>query len=186
MIKNLYQFREILRQQGVYFSFMGPMSQTLMEGLSTILRQKLKLEEASTPTIKNVFAVVIEQAQNIIYYSAERVSIGEESGAHEEYPVGAIVIGFDGEHYFVVSGNMIQKSKVEILKERLTPLQTMTKEELKKLFKESRRKGREPGSDSKGAGLGFIDMARKASAPIQFDFQDIDENMSFFSLMTLI
>ena len=186
MIENLYQFREILRQQGVYFSFVGPLSQPLVEGLTLMLRQKLQLEAAGTPTIKNVFALVIEQAQNIIYYSAERVSVGDNTGQQEEYPVGALVIGYDGEHYFVLSGNLIRKSKVEKLKTRLAPLQTMTKDELKQLYKQKRREAQEPDSDSKGAGLGFIEMARKVSKPIEFDFQDIDDTLSFFSIKTLI
>ena len=185
MIDNLYQFREALAQRGVYFSFTGPLSQALMEGLTTILRQKMQLEAVRMPIIKNVFAVVIEQAQNIIYYSAERVHRGRpETGESEEYAVGTLVIGHDGEYYFVLSGNLIETSKAERLKQRLLPLQTMTKEELKQLYKEQRRNT--PEQDSKGAGLGFIEMARKVSKPLEFDFQRIDDTMSFFSIKALV
>jgi hypothetical protein len=185
MIDNLYQFREALTQRGVYFSFTGPLSQTLMEGLTVILRQKMQLEAVRMPIIKNVFAVVIEQAQNIIYYSAERVQRGSlETGEPEEYAVGTLIIGHDGAHYFVLSGNLIETKNVDKLKQRVLPLRTMTKDELKQLYKEQRRKGPEEGS--KGAGLGFIEMARKVSKPLEFDFQEIDETMSFFSIKALV
>ncbi len=60
----------------------------------------------------------------------------------------------------------------------------MSKDELKEYYKAQRRKSPEEGS--KGAGLGFIDMAKKASEPIEFDFKPIDEKVSFFSLKTVI
>jgi hypothetical protein len=60
----------------------------------------------------------------------------------------------------------------------------MSKEDLKYSYKEQRGKGPEEGS--KGAGLGFLEMAKKASQPIEFDFKDVDDHMTFFSLKTVI
>ena len=37
-----------------------------------------------------------------------------------------------------------------------------------------------------GAGLGFVDMARKSGQKLHFDFEPIDEHFSFFSLKTII
>jgi hypothetical protein len=79
---------------------------------------------------------------------------------------------------------MIENDKVERLREKLMKLQKMNKKDLKRYYREQRRK--EPHEDSKGAGLGFIEMAKKASRPIEFEFKQIDENMSFFSLKTVI
>jgi hypothetical protein len=184
MIENLYQFREMLKEKGVYLSIVGPFSQSLIEGLTLMIRQKLQSEAVKAPIVKNIFAVVIEQAQNIIRYSAESIPVNEHHGQQEHYSVGAIAIGYDDEYYFVISGNMIEKAKAQKLRKRLLPLQTLTKEELKQLYKEQRRKG--PDEDSKGAGLGLIDMARKASKPLEFNFQEIDETRIFFSIKIMI
>ena len=40
----------------------------------------------------------------------------------------------------------------------------------------------EPEEGSKGAGVGFIEIARRASKPIEFDFADVDDRFSFFAL----
>lgn len=181
MIENLYQYQEELRKQGVYLSFTGPFSQNLMEGLAELLKQKMSLEEVKTSTIMNVFSVVVEQVQNIIHYSAEKVRTGN---LQEAYPLGTLVIGYEGEQYFVMSGNLIANTDVARLREKLTPLCRMTKDELKKIYKEKRRETPEQGS--KGAGLGFIDMARKASQPIEFDFQKINAHVSFFSIKVFV
>ena len=49
----------------------------------------------------------------------------------------------------------------------------MNKEELRALYKEQLRA--EPEEGSKGAGLGFMEIARRASKPIEFDFTDVDD-----------
>jgi len=60
----------------------------------------------------------------------------------------------------------------------------MDRSELKQYYKEKRRN--ETPESSKGAGLGFIELARKSVKPIEFDVQKIDDEFSFFSLKTTI
>lgn len=55
---------------------------------------------------------------------------------------------------------------------------------MKRHYKEQRRLP--AGSDSMGAGLGLIDMARKASRALEFDFRKLDDENSFFTLKTTI
>ena len=56
----------------------------------------------------------------------------------------------------------------------------MNKEQLRALHKERLRAGPEEGS--KGAGLGLMEIARRASKPIEFDFADVDDKHAFFTL----
>ena len=44
----------------------------------------------------------------------------------------------------------------------------------------------EPEEGSKGAGLGFMEIARRASKPLEFDFTEIDANHAFFALKATI
>ncbi|RLC15111.1 MAG: hypothetical protein DRI57_13390 [Deltaproteobacteria bacterium] len=171
MVKNLYALKKDFGKRGIFLSFSGPLSQELMVEIGATLKQKMKLEEASKSTVFRVFSMVVENAQNIIYYSAEE--------SH-----GIIIVGYENKHYFVMSGNMLKNEKVERLRKKLTALQTMDKDELKKHYKVQRKKG--PGEGSKGGGLGFIEMARKASRPIEFEFEKIDGNVSFFSVKIVI
>jgi hypothetical protein len=39
-----------------------------------------------------------------------------------------------------------------------------------------------PEEGSKGAGLGIIEIARRASKPIEFDFTEVDGDYTFFTL----
>ncbi len=185
MIDNLYQFREKFQEQGVYFGFNGPFSQSFMEDIGDMLRKKMQSEAVKLSTILNVFSVVVELLQNIIYYSAEYMPSGTLGNEQEEFRFGTLVVGYEEGHYFMLSGNMIDNTKVPRLREKLAALDNLNKAELKKLYKEQRR-NKQKEEDSKGAGLGFIDMARKASQPLKFDFQQIDEQWSFFSIKVII
>ena len=181
MIRNLYALKEDFSKEGIFLSFSGPISQDLMVELGATLKQKMKLEEAGKSTVLRVFSMVVENAQNIIHYSAEKFTKEEPD---DELSLGIIAVGYENDRYFVLCGNMIENEKVEGLRGKLEKLKTMDKEELKQYYKEQRKKKPEKGS--KGSGLGFIDMAKKASKSIEFDFKKIDDQFSFFSVEIVI
>jgi len=152
------------------------------------LKQKLTIDDADTKTLRSVFAIFVEQMQNIIRYSAEKARqpppLASDDGALKEIRYGILTIGREGDDYVVCAGNLIRKTDVERLEARLSRIRDMTKEELKALYKEKLRADPEQGS--KGAGLGFIEVARRATRPIEFDFADIDNEHSFFALKATI
>jgi len=104
MIENLYQFRESLKQDGVVLNFMGPLSQDLIEDIVGTVREKLKMEGVDMPTIMNVFAVAVEQSQNMIRHSRELVPEGH---ANTPFRLGTLLIGYEENAYFVLSGKAI-------------------------------------------------------------------------------
>ncbi|MDM8552501.1 SiaB family protein kinase [Desulfobacterales bacterium HSG2] len=175
MLKDLYEFKKDLGNRGIFFCLSGPISQNLVAEIGSTLEQKMSLEETSKSTVLRVFSTVVENAQNIMRYSDEK---------EEKLSLGIIAVGYEGSHYFVLCGNMVENDKIEGLRKKLTKLQTMNKNELKEYYRKQRREG--PPKESRGAGLGFIDMAKKASKPIEFDFKKIDEEVSFFSMRTVI
>jgi len=179
---NLFQVKKDLDSCGIFLSFSGPISQNLMVELGDILKHRMELAEATTPTILRVFSILVEQSQNIIRHSAEKIP--EYDSETEKMMFGTIAVGYKEGKYFVIGGNKIENDDVEKLKEKLTELQQMSKEDLKQSYRQQRKKDAEEGH--KGAGLGLIELARKSSEPIEFCFEKIDDEFSFFSLKTLI
>jgi hypothetical protein len=183
MALNLYDFYRNLTTEGIMFCFSGPTSQSVVEGIGQTLRKKMELEEAGTSTTSKVFAVFVEQMQNIINYSSEKVS--REFDGHGELRFGILVVTCEQGHYAVRCGNYVTKDTAEKLQEMLRELQGKSKDDLKSLYKELRRKS-EIGGASKGAGLGLIEMARKASRPLDFEIVQVDEQNSFFSITAVV
>ena len=180
MTYNLLPIKRSQKEGGVIFEFSGPFSQSLLAEMGDLLKHKMKLESASTQTILKVFSMVVEQAQNIIHYSAEK--LGAKSNKTPDLSTGMIVVGRHADQYFVNCGNLVSNEDVAHIAKKLELVQKMNGEELKQYYKEQRRL--DPDRKSKGAGLGFIEMARKSSTPIDFSFEPFDGEYSFFTVNT--
>jgi hypothetical protein len=184
MEHNLYGLKNEFSDQGIFFCLSGPISQKLVTDIGAILEQKMKMENASRSTVIRVFALVVEKVQNIIHYSDEKSLNDDTIDLEVGVSFGVIAVGYKDNHYFVLSGNMIENQKIDRLQEKLTKIQHMSKDELKQYYREKRRQ--KPGDESRGAGLGFLEMAKKASSPLEFEFRPIDDSMSFFTIKTTI
>jgi hypothetical protein len=184
MTNEFYSLKEYFDHQGIFFCFTGPISQNLVAEMAGLLKQKMSMQNANKMAILRVFAVVVESAQNILRYSAEKINQDPFSGQVQELRVGIIAVGYEQGKFFVVTGNMVENASIENLRTRLTHLQTLNAEELKAWYLDQRKSA--VPSDSKGAGLGLIEMARKASQPLTFEFKTLDVHRSFFWLKITI
>jgi len=181
MNDDVQSFYHQLQEKGIIFSFSGPISQSLLEGIGHTLKQKMTLEETSTNIIQKVFSIFVELMQNIINYSAQRILTEE---AEEDISYGVLIVGKEQEHFYIISGNYIHEEQEDILQKKLSTIRSMDSQELKQFYKQQRRQ--QADDASKGAGLGFIEMARKASQPIEFEIARIKNGYSFFVVKAVI
>ena len=104
----------------------------------------------------------------------QKRSIGDHvRAAHEpvgRQPRGSLWVGERDGRFYVVCANPISHDGAERIRQKLEPLREMTNDDIKSLYKQKLRAENE--ASSKGAGLGFLTVARDASEPIEFDFVD--------------
>ncbi|MDD3168766.1 MAG: SiaB family protein kinase [Eubacteriales bacterium] len=179
---ELYDFYQQAKGKNIIFYYCGPIAHASIEGVAQTLRKNLEYEEAGNLTAQSVFSVFTEQMQNILNYSAERIPKTE--AADNELRVGVVVIGHEKNGYFILCGNKVCNDDISGLKDKLELIRGMNKEELKALYKERRRMDSAP--ESKGAGLGLIEMARKGTEPIEYSFLPIDGEHSFFTIRVVV
>ena len=141
----------------------------------------MNMEETSTTITQKVFSIFVELMQNVMNYSAEK---GSGSKEEQDLSFGILVIGKHKEHFYIQCGNYINPEQKAPLIDKLTRIQSMDKDELKKYYKAQRRKEADDGS--KGAGLGFIEMARKASQPIQFEIIPARSGQHLFAVTAIV
>lgn len=182
LAQDHYQIRELLQDRGVVFCYSGYITATILLGIGQAIKQKLALDDVGTNIINGVFSVFVEQMQNMIRYSAEREANANPDGSDLSY--GTLTVGRDGDGFFVTCGNKIERQHVEKLKNKLTAIQQMDRGGLKAFYKKTLR-GETP-EGSKGAGVGFVDIAKNASRPIEFDFAPMDDKYDFFTLRAII
>jgi hypothetical protein len=184
LARELFDIRSILRKQGIIFAYSGYVTETVLTGVGDAIKHKLALDDADTKTLRSVFSVFVEAMQNMIRYSAEKVPNSAAELPLIEMRYGVLTIGREGDDYVVHAGNLVARSDVERLRARLSQIRDMNEEELRALYKQRLRADPEEGS--KGAGLGLIEIARRASKPIEFDFTDVDDEHAFFTLKAAV
>jgi hypothetical protein len=90
------------------------------------------------------------------------------------------MISKDDKRYCVLTGNPILKGKAVLLTSNLNELNSKDKDGLKEMYKEIIKNTQI--SEKGGAGLGFVDMARKSGEKLEFTFSDMDAEYDFFCL----
>ncbi len=159
------------KSDNVLLEFNGALSQDLLVRIGDVIVKKV----SAGKLIKTIFSVFVELAQNIMHYSAEKERIkGKEIG------VGIILFSEDEKWFNIFSGNKIENTKVNKLTDHLNNINSMKEPELKKFYKKRLRDVKE--SDSKGAGLGLIDIVRKSKSIIDYEILPIDDDCSFLKI----
>lgn len=173
---DLLAIREIFNRQNIMLCFNGPVTAPLIEEIGTALRKHMEGLQESPSAVSDVFSVYIEMAQNIRRYAQAQAFENEAS---------TILISRDGSGRYVISAsNVVQNEDGLALVKRIQQLDHLDKEALKAAFKTQLRQPRSALTGS--AGLGLIDMARKASAPLQHFLQTLDNGRALFSLRVIL
>lgn len=176
---SLYSLRERFNAERILVCFNGPISRSLIEEIGNALKRYLQSKEVPTTEAMDVFGVYIEMSQNVRHYAASRNYDEIESVAT------VVVTGDDNGHYSVAAGNLVERADGLALLARIETLAGLDKAQLKAAFKEQLRRPRDPNAAS-GAGLGLIEIARKASLPLEACLDDLGGNRAFFSLRAVI
>lgn len=178
---NLFDLQKTLQSYGILISFSGRFSQEIIEELGDAVKKYLETEHMSQNDTYNVFSIFIEQTQNIKNYSAIKTNslLGEKISNSGIVTIGKSEIG-----HFVSSGNLMENEDTYTLMSKLTTINSLDKVGLKKLYKEQLKK--DISADCPGAGLGLIDMARKASRPIEHSLIKLDNECHFFTLKVYV
>jgi hypothetical protein len=174
---DLYDLREIFDRQKIMVCFNGPINAALIEEIGRALRDYLNHQQEAPSAVADIFAVYIEMTQNIRRYADQHQELPGASSA-------AIVVSREDEHYVISAGNVVTRYDGIALKERVDELAGLDRAALKALFKTQLR---QPRGDLNGsAGLGLIDMARKATRSLSASVREIDAERSFLSLRVVL
>lgn len=128
---------------------------------------------------RKVFNVMVESLQNIVKHSDD-VKSDDNKTLHS----AIFMIGKSDTDYIITSGNPVKNEKVATIQQRLEKINSLDKDGLKSLYRDIITNAEI--SDKGGAGLGFVDMARKSGNQLEFSFKPINQDYSFFSLKTSV
>ncbi len=82
----------------------------------------------------------------------------------------------------VIIGNLIDNNERQVLEDKLNKINSLNEEEIKFLYGVIMKQTVVKFSSKGGAGLGLIDMKKKSGNQLDYQFQEIDNRVSYFSL----
>jgi len=126
---------------------------------------------------KKIITITIESLENIFKYTRSFEKSGELEPA--EKPYFEIEKKTDNK-IAIKAGNPILNHDVENIKDRIEKIKALDADSLKELYIDTIKNGQY--TQQGGAGLGFIKIARVCENQINYNFEKIDNNLSFFNL----
>jgi hypothetical protein len=170
----IYDLHRTMMSQKLILVYQGDFTQETTKSILTMAERNLDSSGEESNIKRKVFNVMVEALQNIVKHSDEMVEGTIRSHA------AIFLIGRETNRYSIMSGNPIRKTNIPGLQKKLDQINTLDKEGLKELYKEIIKNT--TISDKGGAGLGFIDMARKSGTQLEFSFPEMNAEYCFFCL----
>ncbi|MCL2702751.1 MAG: SiaB family protein kinase [Defluviitaleaceae bacterium] len=181
MILDMNAYTGMINDLNINIIYSGPMWADGLKGLAEMVKAHLEVDDVPGNAAKSVFSVFVEQVTNMLMYSAGKERYPQPDNETFAVSTGLLVLGHKEKMYFIQTRNAIKNQSINLIKSRIDHLNTLDKKELRKFYKEQMRADND-NPESQGAGLGLIEIARRATAPIEYKFDSINNELSHFTM----
>lgn len=170
----IFDLHRTMMSQKLILVYQGDFTQETTKSILAMAERNIDSSGEESNIKRKVFNVMVESLQNIVKHSDELVDGQTKSHA------AIFLIGREANRYTIMSGNPIRKANIPKLQKSLEHINGLDKDGLKDLYKEIIKNT--TISEKGGAGLGFVDMARKSGGKLEFEFPEMSPDYCFFCL----
>ncbi len=171
---DVFDIYDKMERNNILLSFKGEITSELLTSILQIMENKMENMQEEPRVRKKVYNVLVECLQNLYHHLDDVPEIDDKARS------AIFTIGKLDNRYTIVTGNYILNENVIGLKSRNDQVNKLSKEELKEYYKRILSNGEM--SLKGGGGLGMIDLARKTGEKLEYNFLEIDNKVSFFTL----
>lgn len=166
-LEAIDRFRAEASAQQVLLHFSGELNGNLVATLSDTVRERLDDSAPDRRVARRVFSAFVEMAQNMLHYAPH--------GEGRQGPQGTLTVSRAADQFSVVACNRVRGDQISRVRFRVEAVRAMTLEEIKAAYRAQLRNDDHETEDttSRGAGLGFLTLAREASQPIDYSIVPI-------------
>ena len=162
-------------------AFKGSISSELISNVLEVVESRMDEYSESSKVRKKVYNVLVESLQNL-YHHIEVLPDDMQKAFDDKF--GILVVSRQDERYKISTGNFIGRDKVDVLRNKIDKINSMTRDELKDMYKFILNHQRL--SDKGGGGLGLVDIARKTGNRLDYTFEKFNDSYYFFNLDVFI
>jgi len=173
-LKYISALHKMLNEENVLIIFNSYFNQESLMNLLSIIEKQV-VDNVSLK--KRIYHTMVEMFQNIIQH-------GDDYKETTEGKAGLFYISESENEYLLNTGNYIRNSKIPILTDKLTHVNSLSAEQLDEFY--NHRLFDFEIDTSKEAGLGIIDIRIKTDRKLEFSFLKVDDTYSFYTLRAII
>lgn len=170
-----------MNEGDVLLSYQGSITSDLITNVLDVIETKLDDVDASSAVKKKVYNVLVESLQNLYHHIDD---LPDEMKNEYDAKFAILVVSKVKENYRISTGNFVRSAKVKQLKEKIDKINSLSKDELKDMYKFVLN--HQKLSAKGGGGLGLIDIAKKTGNKLDYLFQNYNNDYYFFNLDVII
>lgn len=170
-VSTAKDFHRKMKDKNIFIIYKGDFSQKSVIAILRILEKNLQRSQFDNLGEKKImFHIITEMLQNISKHSTPVDGVKK----------GIFLVGKNVKGFFISTGNFIETTKARLLKDQVNQINSLNFEERNNLYRVILKTGVLTGNG--GAGLGLIDIARETKNKFVFNFSEINDHTTFFSL----
>ena len=178
---DINEYYSRLDSGDVLMAFKGSITSELISNVLEVVESRMDEYSESSKIRKKVYNVLVESLQNL-YHHIE--VLPKEMLKDFDDKFGILVVSREDNRYKISTGNFIGHDKVDVLRNKIDKINSMSKEELKDMYKFILNHQRL--SEKGGGGLGLVDIARKTGNRLDYTFEKYDDVYYFLNLDVFI
>ena len=173
---DLGEIRNHLHDGEIVFEYHGEIQEELISFIFEKVTKRLSETEHVVNKVKRVGKLSLELIQNSLAYI-------RQEGIPKERNEALLMIHKSKSQYTIVSGNILDKSAVLPLHEKLSRVNQMRQPKASEVYRTEMLSG-ELRED--GAGLGLLEIIRKAGNKFKYEFIDLSPEYSFCVIKVMV
>ncbi|MFW5819654.1 MAG: SiaB family protein kinase [Bacteroidota bacterium] len=179
---DINEYYEQLNDGDVLLAYRGSITSDLISNVLEVVESKMDDLNETSKIRKKVYNVLVESLQNL-YHHVDDLPDKMRGDLEPRFAV-LVVKRVEENVYKITTGNFLKQPKIKILKDKIDKINSLTKDELKDMYKFILN--HQKLSAKGGGGLGLVDIARKTGNDLKYNFENVNNEYYFFNLDILV
>ncbi len=179
---DLIEYYENLNTGDILLSHKGGITSDLISNVLEEVEAKMDELNETSKIRKKVYNVLVESLQNL-YHHIEALPAELKDKYDPKFGI-LVVKRLDNNTYKITTGNFLTAGKIKLLKDKIEKINSLSKDELKDMYKFILN--HQKLSAKGGGGLGLVDIARKTGNKLEYKFENYNNDYYFFNLDVIV
>jgi hypothetical protein len=174
---NIMRLEKMMAENDILSVWSGHLTSDIEKQVLSFTETRMNEEDLALAAQRKIFNIMVECLQNISKYNP-----GPEIERELGLPVAMMVLEDNGVK--ITTGNIISNNSIPRLRAKLETVNSYDRKGLKELYRIT-LSGDKLNAEKTGI-LGLIDIARKSRNKLDYDFDRVNEDYSYYSLSVLV